>query len=481
MKNKNIGVNMALNVFKTALSIVFPLITYPYALRVLGVERIGAVSYVQSIINYFSLFAMLGVSSYAIREGAKIRDDKKSLTTFSNEVFTINIITTAISYLALTISILFVEKFSAYTILFIISSGIILFNTLSVDWINTIFEDYAYITIRSIFINMLSMLILFVFVKKPEDYYIYAALHTVTTGTICLTNWIYCRRYVKLKITLSPNFRRHLKKLIILFANALAISIYVNFDTTMLGWIKGDYAVGLYSASTKIYSVIKGLMIAVYSVTIPRLAAFIGQSDMTGFKKLYMKLWSGLSILLIPAGIGLASLSKEIILLFGGESYRDASMSLCILAIALIFSIYGGLVTACLNITIGREKDNLIATLFSAAINCGLNILFIPLYSQNGAAITTLIAELFVFAFCFIRLPNKNRYFDFSIIRKYLTYSIVGAVMVFIVCIVIKSFSLPFITCIIVSIIISILLYSIFLLILKEPIVFGFIRTVKER
>ena len=69
---KSIKTNAVLNVIKTSVTIAFSLITYPYAMRVLGVNNIGAVNYVQSVINYFALFAMLGVSSYAIREGAKL-------------------------------------------------------------------------------------------------------------------------------------------------------------------------------------------------------------------------------------------------------------------------------------------------------------------------------------------------------------------------------------------------------------------------
>ena len=76
MKKKSIGINAILNLVKSALSIMFPLITYPYALRVLGADGIGKVSYTNSIISYFSLIAMLGVSTYAIREGAKIRERK---------------------------------------------------------------------------------------------------------------------------------------------------------------------------------------------------------------------------------------------------------------------------------------------------------------------------------------------------------------------------------------------------------------------
>ena len=56
---KKMGVNAALNLFKTALSIIFPLITYPYISRILGVENLGKINYTASIVGYFSLIAAL--------------------------------------------------------------------------------------------------------------------------------------------------------------------------------------------------------------------------------------------------------------------------------------------------------------------------------------------------------------------------------------------------------------------------------------
>ena len=77
--NKKIGINAILNVIKSGLSILFPIVTYPYALRVLGAENIGKVSYSQSIISYFGLLAMMGISTYGTREGAKIRNNREAL------------------------------------------------------------------------------------------------------------------------------------------------------------------------------------------------------------------------------------------------------------------------------------------------------------------------------------------------------------------------------------------------------------------
>ena len=77
-KVKSIHLNAIINGVKTLLLVVFPLITFPYAAKVLGVEGIGQYNFAYSIVSYFMLLAALGIYNYAVREGAAIRDDKKA-------------------------------------------------------------------------------------------------------------------------------------------------------------------------------------------------------------------------------------------------------------------------------------------------------------------------------------------------------------------------------------------------------------------
>ena len=103
MKVRSLKFNSIVNITKTVLGIIFPLITFPYASRILGATGIGRVDYANSIANYFILFASLGISTYAIREGAKVRDDKEKLNQLATEVFVINSISTVVAYIGLII------------------------------------------------------------------------------------------------------------------------------------------------------------------------------------------------------------------------------------------------------------------------------------------------------------------------------------------------------------------------------------------
>ena len=470
---KSIGANAVLNVSRQCLSFVFPLITYPYALHTLGVESIGKVNYAGSIVSYFSLIAALGVSTYAIREGAKIRDDKEKLNKFVSEIFTVNLLSTAVAYILLISCLVLVDHFESYRLLIFLSSLSIILTTLGVDWINNIFEDFLIITIRSILSHVLLLILLFVFVHEPSDYYAYALLTVSGNALTCVMNLFYCRKYVRLRITRRPNIRVHMVPLLVLFANYLAISIYTNSDTTMLGWFKGDYYVGLYAVSVKIYGIVKGLLTAIYNVAIPRLATNSMAEGHKEYRKLTTDLWAYLSLLIIPCSAGLICVAPEILYIFGGSEYVEAVTSLRLLAVALCFAIFGGLVTVCMNVTLGREKENLKATLIAALLNFGLNFIAIPLFAQDGAAATTIIAEIFVFAFCFIRLPNKGEYLEGKTVCKSVIHSLAGSVCMLVFAFFIRGYFTSYLSRLAVIVIGCIVIYTVVLALLRDTYLFS--------
>lgn len=132
VKQKSITINLIANGIKTLMSVLFPLITFPYASRVLGAAGIGKVNYASSIISYFSLFAALGISTYAVREGSRIRDDKERFNKFAKEMLNINLMTTFLSYICLVI-FLCLPVLSNYKNLLIIFSVGIVFTTIGME------------------------------------------------------------------------------------------------------------------------------------------------------------------------------------------------------------------------------------------------------------------------------------------------------------------------------------------------------------
>lgn len=146
-----------------------------------------------------------------------------------------------------------------------------------------------------------------------------------------------------------------------------------------------------------------------------------------------------------------------------------ATSTLQILAVALIGAIVGGSITYCLNIPLGKEKITAKATIHSAVINIALNFFAIPLLSQNGAAITTVISEFFVAAYCIAKFPDIRNYLDINIWKQSLKCAIIGCFTIVIITFFVNSIAPPLILKLFFIFVISVFIYWCELVVLKNP------------
>lgn len=224
MKEKSIKLNAVLNVMKTVLSLVFPLITFPYITRVLQVNAIGKYDFSVSVISYFSLIAALGITTYAVREGTKYRGDQEKMNQFASEIFSINLYATIVSYILLFLALMFVDKLKSYNIVIGILSLEILLATLSVVWIYNIYEDFGYITFVTFILQFVSIILMLLFVHSADDLYKYVIISVISSSGSGLFMFFHARKYVQLHLVKKPPLK-HLKPIMIVFSTTIAATI----------------------------------------------------------------------------------------------------------------------------------------------------------------------------------------------------------------------------------------------------------------
>ena len=134
-KEKSLKVNAVLNVIKQCSTAFFPLITYPYISRVLGSDNFGRISFASSIIEYGMVFAALGIPTYILREGAKVRDKKDEIKQMTSEVFTLSIITMLIVICTIVFLMIVSPRLKVESLILSILSFNIVFSILGRDWI----------------------------------------------------------------------------------------------------------------------------------------------------------------------------------------------------------------------------------------------------------------------------------------------------------------------------------------------------------
>lgn len=475
---KSLKKNVILNVIRTLIGVIFPLITFPYASRILLPTGLGKVNFAISIISYFTLISSLGIENYGIREAAKVRGNKQKLSQFSKEIFLINLISTIVAYILLLIAVLFISKLSEYRKLLYVTSATILFTTLGINWLYIALEEYFYITIRTIAFQCLSIILLFVFVKNEEDYVVYAAISVVSSVGSNLLNFVHSKKYISIKLTNKCNFRKHIKPIFVLFSMAIAVKIYTVLDTTMLGFIKGDWDVGIYTAATKINKIVLTLVLAITSVFVPRLSYYANQKDNLAFNRLTYEGFNILFLIAIPCTIGLSVLSKPIVHVFCGDEYFQAVLPMIIMnPIVLIIGI-SSYIGVNIFLSVGKEIYKLYSSITGAIVNLLLNLLLIPKYGCIGAAISTLIAELGVTVVQLLLVKNildlrpvLNSFF------LYLLNTIIMIVPVYICRILINDYVIQ----LFVGILLGVSVYFILLLFQKNTLLYGIIsRRVKD-
>lgn len=479
MKKKSLGLNGLLNGLRSALNLVFPLITFPYVTRILSVNGIGIYNFSSTYVGYFVLIAGLGISTYSVREGAKYRDNKEKMGRFASQIFSINILSTILAYILLILSLLIFSNLKIYISSILIFSLQIFFTTIGTEWIYIIYEDYAYITVRSIIFKIISIILLFILVKEKQDYLWYAAITVFSSVGSNILNFLNAKKICNIKLTTNIDWKYHIKPILTIFATTIAVNIYLSSDTTLLGILKSDYAVGIYSTAVKIYTLVATLLGSVVSVTIPRLAMLMGKKKMKEYNEIFSKVMSSLSLFVIPGTIGLMMLSKNIILIIAGEKYLPSVNSLRIIGLAIIFSNYSFIFSNCALIPAKRETIALKNTVITAILNIGLNLVLIPFFSYDGTSFSTVVAEFLTMTLNFWASRDLIGKTGFSKkvvhdIRDSLISS-VGIVVICIICV--NSYSSLY-TQTILSIIFSIIIYICMLIVLKNEMAMNYLEII---
>jgi len=392
---RKFSTNIIFNLLSTFVTLLFPLITFPYISRVLGVENLGVIQYYISIISYFILLASLGVPFYAIKQGAKYRDKKDDLSVFFNEITYLLIISTFLSYITLLIIIIIADGLNSK--LLILISLQIIFTSLNSEWFFQLKEQYVYLSIRSLIIKLVSLLALFIFVKNESDIYIYALINVLMVAAMFCMNWYALFKDVTFKKSTFKGLKKHLGPIFLIFFSTISTTIYMNIDVVMLGSIINAYAVGIYIVAVKLNQAVKMLISSISTIMVSRMSYYAGVNEKDKFEKLLKYTVNLIYFILMPIVVVLVMLSDNMIILFSGKDFLEANFASKILSINILFSIIDSIIYYQILLPLNKEKNAALATTVGALSNVLLNIVFIPLYSYNGAAITTLVSEIMVF------------------------------------------------------------------------------------
>lgn len=405
---KSLTKNSIFYLIYNILNVIFPFITGIYVARILLPEDIGLVETARNLATYFVIFSFLGIPTYGLREISKTRNDINELNKLYSELIVINTIST---FIFLTLYIIIIVSVSAYReniVVFLICGLAISLNFLNNSWLFEGLEKYDYISIRNLIFKIISLVLLFIFVKDSDDYLIYAFITVIGTAGNYFLNVINSKHYVKFSFR-NLNLKRHMKSILYLVVVNLAIEIYSLVDITMLGLLCEKKTVTFYAYGMKIQKILLEVVNTFTMVLVPRIALYYKEGQLKKFNCLLTKTLIIIIILAFPIIIGIYYLGTPVITLIYGYEYVRAAQVLKVLIIALCISPIGYLLGSRVMLVTGHENKMIIAVGAGAIINIIGNIILIPFAQEIGAAFASILSEGVVMT---IYILLSHRYFN---------------------------------------------------------------------
>jgi O-antigen/teichoic acid export membrane protein len=400
--------NIFYNVLLAISQVLFPLITFPYLARVLGPDNIGLYNFSESYARYFALVAALGISVYGVREIAKKQDQPKALSNTFTELFLINLIATCVLSVVYICTIIYSNKLSSNATIFYWSFVFFFFQVFVLEWFFTGINQFKFIAVRFFIIRLVFVAAIFIFIKETNDYVKYMQLQVGLTFFLGVINFVYLFKFIDIKTTKLKdlNLIKHLKPLFLLFLTIFSISVYLHFDTVLLGILADNESVGYYSAPLKLVKIIIAVLAAITAAMFPKMVQHFEQGDLLQFKKMLNQSFELIMSIGIPTAILVYLLAPEIIFILFGSSFELAIIPLQITAplilIVSLSTIFGFQILSVHSKDSAILKSAVAGMLFSLTAS----FLLIPRFKQEGAAYIILCTELLVLSL-FIYFSSK--------------------------------------------------------------------------
>lgn len=401
---RSIRSNFAYNVLITGLNAFLPLATYPYVTRVLGPDNLGRVNFFNSIADWFILLMSLGISAYGIREVARNRDNPNAVGQVFSELILIMFGSMLFFLGVYAMVYALVPKLHVDPLLFIIFSLPLLFNVFSIDWLYGGFERYDYLAKRGVAIRLLYVGLVFLLVKRAEDYRLFAGLTVLVIVATNSANALFSRNLVRFTLK-GLNLRRHVKPIATLYGCILVGSLYAKGDIVLLGMLSSERYVAYYSLEKKVVQVSLAVASALSAVLIPRLSYLYGNDKKEEYNKLLGKSFSFILLVTIPLSAYMVVFNEQIVAVLGGARFGEAAQGLVVIAPVLIGTNVAGFIGSQLMVPTGNERKLLYMGIVSAICNLTLNFLLVQRYRHIGASVSIVVSEFagLALGFCLMR------------------------------------------------------------------------------
>ncbi len=376
---------------------VLPLITFPYLVRVLGVEKFGLIAFATATIMYFQILTDYGFNLSATREISIYRENKEKVQEIFSSVMIIKLGLLILSFVLLSALVFSFEKFRKDWEVYFLSFGMVVGQALFPVWFFQGMERMKYITFLNILAKGIFTVAIFIFVKQQSDYWKVPLLNSIgfiLAGVLSL--WIVYKDWnIGFKFVGFESIVRELKEGWYIFISTVAISLYTTSNTFILGLFTNNLIVGYYSAAERIIKAIQGLLVPITQTIYPYISKLASKSvdNAVNFIKNYTLVYGGISFLISFITFMLAPMIVNTVLggeyIYSVEILRILAFLPFIIALSNTFAVQGLMAFGFQNII---PK----IVLMGAFSHIFLSLIFVLWLQAIGISLSWLITEILI-------------------------------------------------------------------------------------
>ena len=401
--------NYLYNLSYQILTIILPIITVPYVTRIFTSEDLGNYGFYNSIVSYFSLFAMLGIGIYGTKQIAAARDVS---STFWN-IYAIQLTAGILALFVYVITLVSIPKMSGMVP--IILGIVLLTKMIDISWLFTGKEDFKKITLRNTMVKVAGVISIFTFIKSSEDLYLYIFLIVIFDFLGQFVMWIPAKKFIKRPSFDTKIIKKNLHPIVLLFLPQVAISLYVVLDRTLLGLLGSYSDVGIYEQGQKLTSILLTVVSSLGAVMLPRVANLLSERKEKEAQNMVRFSFILYNLIIFPMIFGLIAINEIFVKLFLGQNFQDVKYVLYIIVFNIMFIGWTNILGYQVLVVRNKNKEFMLSTTIPAIVSVAVNITVIPFFGYIGASITSVVVEFLVFAIQWYysrNIINKNLLFN---------------------------------------------------------------------
>ncbi len=393
VQKQSVKKNYIYNLAYQMLAVIIPLMIQPYIARVLGAGEVGAFSYTTAITGYFALVGNLGIATYGQLRVAAFRNDREKVSQIFWELAILRFLMMAASTLLFILFICFLARPENKT-LYAVLTVQIMASAIDIAWLLQGFEEFRKIVLRNTIIKVVSVILIFMFVKKQSDLYIYALIMNGSTLIGNASIWYFTPSFVDRVPLKRLNLQRHLRSCIIYFIPTIATTFYLSLDKQMIKWFT-DTTVenGYYEFAQRIEQMAVTVVTSLSIVTMPRMANLFNLNAIDRMRNRLEQTIRFILLLSVPMCLGMMSVTDYLVPLYLGSGFERSATLLKIFSLLIVVVGLNNAVGKQVLMPVGRQKEYNMSVILGAFVNFGLNLLLIPHFYSVGAVIASVASE----------------------------------------------------------------------------------------